>query len=155
MPFTFSKKDNFSPDQNFYNQYPDIKKNDERWGLNMFTEQEMLYLETKILTDIPAQEVFLKLCEDSEEFKPRIKEFEYEISTNKSLFHLMLRAKIIEDWFPLHVSNFKESIYLKTVSAVQCPHDLIRSYYGDKVAIYFAWIYHYSSNYCLFNSLTI
>ena len=146
-PFIFAKKDNFSPDQNFYDQYPEVKKNDERWGLGMFTENEMLYLETKILTDIPVQkEGFLAMCKYNDELKDKISDFEYEIQTNKSLFNLMLKAKIIEDYFPLHVSNFKENVYIKTISSLKCPHDTIRSYYGDKVAIYFAWIFHYSNH---------
>ncbi|MCQ2819703.1 MAG: anoctamin, partial [archaeon] len=133
----------------------DPKKTDglsERWGLGLFTECEMLSIEKSILDNIPVpnEEKFKKLLDEVKD-SLKIKDKDYELLDKDSLFNTLLNLGIIKDHFALNVSNFTSKIIRKTFFSFKCPKGLIRAYYGDKVAIYFYWLYYYSK-YLLFPS---
>ena len=142
--FAYRLKDSYIPDSYYDNLY-DKKKNDGRFGLDLFTESEMLSLETKILSDIQLNEtMFLEYCRNTplEHKLGNIKKF---LLNDFSIFHLFLTFKVISDHFPLHVGDYREKI-LKDVTSISLKIDYrkIRSYYGDYIAIYYAWIFHYT-----------
>jgi hypothetical protein len=142
--FAYKLKDSYVPDSYYDNLY-DKKKNDGRYGLDLFTEGEMLSLENKIMSDIHLNEpTFLEYCRNTplEHKLENIKKF---LLNDFSIFQLFLTFKVISDHFPLHVGDFRERI-LKDVTSIslKIPYRKIRSYYGDYIAIYYAWIFHYT-----------
>jgi hypothetical protein len=139
--FVLKEKDNFVADSN-YDLLHD-KKSEERWGLGLFTESEMLFIEYKILTEIKVDQNFLDLIPGTV-LESKLEDIRKTMINEKSLFHLFNQFKIIKTHFPLHVSDFKEHIFNTTVKSVRCPYRTIRSYFGDKVGVYYAWIYHYT-----------
>ena len=159
------KKDYFIADK--YNDYiapkefnelyeiTEQKKDDvnKRFGLGIFTESEMLYIEKSILENIPITnlEEFSKLLEEEIE-KGRsdiLKELNININKNKkpiieenSLFETLESNSIIEDYFPLHIGDMHQ-IFEKKLFSKDNP-SLTRSYFNDEVALYFSWVNHYT-----------
>lgn len=161
------KKDYFIADK--YNDYiapkefnelyeiTEQKKDDvnKRFGLGIFTESEMLYIEKSILENIPITnlEEFSKLLEEEIE-KGRsdiLKELNINININKnkkpiieenSLFETLESNSIIEDYFPLHIGDMHQ-IFEKKLFSKDNP-SLTRSYFNDEVALYFSWVNHYT-----------
>jgi hypothetical protein len=142
--FTYKDANDYVPDS-VYDQLYNNKKTDENWGLGLFTESEMLYLENKILMEIKlnSTEEFIKLLPGTP-LEKKIEDVKHILETEKSLYHVLSHFKVIKENFALHVSDFKESILKETITSLRCPYRKIRSYYGDKVAIYYAWVYHYT-----------
>jgi len=152
--FVSSEKNNFLP-QDIYNDLYSIdpknkEKNNKRYGLDLFTESEMLYIEKTILEKIPVTngEELTKLIN---EVKPKglnmiINELKIKkkspLLNEDSLLETLINNKIISDHFPLHVSDFIEKINKKML-LVKTPYNLVRSYFNDEIALYFAWLYHY------------
>lgn len=142
-PFKYNEKEIFIPDKNYEELYDINKKNDQekqkRFGLGIFTEIEMLHLEKNILYSIQIEnkEELLNLID---EIKPdlKIKENKHLIEKT-SIYKSLLNIKIISDHFPLHISNFSEKIMKKIVYNLNCSYPLIRSYFNEEVALYFAW----------------
>lgn len=147
-PFRVKEKDKFIPDKHYEELYDTLlnknQENQKRFGLDIFTEIEMLSIEKTILRNIiiPNIEELKKLID---EIKPELKinENEYLIEKN-SLYKTLLSTKIIKDHFPLHISNFSEKIIRKTIYSIYCPYTLIRSYFNEQVALYFAWFDYYT-----------
>ena len=167
-PFISSQKDNFLPQEVYNDLYSIDNKNKEkvnkRYGLDLFTESEMLLIEKTILEKIPVSDIdkilnlinktktentnLLKILKKESE----IKEKEKSPFLNKnSLFETLLNHFIISDYFPLHTSDFTKTINKKMLS-IKVPDELVRSYFNDEVALYFAWLYHYT-NYIIFPSI--
>lgn len=142
--FIYKNRNDYVADYNFDALY-NHKKTDERWGYDLFTESEMLYIEYKMLSEmeIGEERAFLGLLRDSS-LEPEMHDIFKSIENEKSLFYLLTQYNIISEHFPLHVADFKENILMETIFSVRCPYRKIRSYYGDKVAIYYAWVYHYT-----------
>jgi hypothetical protein len=143
--FCLSRKDNFVSDK-FYEDFYRGKKTDEQWGLGLFTEAEMLYLLDKVLDNITINvDVFLGLVSGTELEKKigKIKLF-FQDRSNVGIIMAFSRFKIIESHCPLHISNFREQIARIGFYSIKLPFGLIRNYYGDYVAIYYAWVYHYT-----------
>ena len=138
-----------------YNLVYNKKKDDvdKRYGLGLFTESEMLNLEKSILEKIPIEnmEEFDTLI--SEEFNKSSKTLLVELKMKinekplieeNSLFNTLLNYVIIEDYFPLHISNFFQKIQNKNNIESNIKPSLIRSYFNDEVALYFSWLSHYT-----------
>jgi hypothetical protein len=141
--FVFKDKDNYVPDA-YYDNLFNHKKSDERYGLDVFTEAEMLSLENKLLFDINLnQEEFLNVCRGTP-IEKKIENIKKILENDQSAFHVLLQFKIIKDHFPLHSGDFKEKIFKETSLSFKIPYRNIRSYFGDYVAIYYAWMYHYT-----------
>ena len=157
--FVSSEKNNFLP-QEIYNDLYSIdpknkEKNNKRYGLDLFTESEMLYIEKTILEKIPVnnKDELIKLIK---EVKPKglniiINKEESPLLNEDSLLETLINNKIISDHFPLHVSDFIENINKKML-LVKTPYNLVRSYFNDEIALYFAWLYHYT-NFIIFPSI--
>ena len=157
--FVSSEKNNFLP-QEIYNDLYSIdpknkEKNNKRYGLDLFTESEMLYIEKTILEKIPVtnRDELIKLIK---EVKPKglniiINKEESPLLNEDSLLETLVNNKIISDHFPLHISDFIENINKKML-LVKTPYNLVRSYFNDEIALYFAWLYHYT-NFIIFPSI--
>ena len=156
-PYTTLSPDNFRPDE-YYNEFYSLidKKPNERWGLGLFTEAEMLYLEKSILCEIVINtkdfaEIYFKsdIKHKHEDLnKDSIENF---LQSENRLFYIYEHLHLFEETFPIHNSNFKDSISkvsllsLKSTSGFNV--DRYRNYLGDYMAIYFYWLDHYSSNF--------
>lgn len=157
--FKANKVNEFLPQDIYYDLYDIDKKNkdnNKRYGLGLFTENEMLAIEKSILENIPIEDVakFSELIseegkKDSNFIENKLLK-ELSLKKNKkplvdenSLFETLINYHIIVDHFPLHISNFAQSINMKMLS-LNTPYNLARSYLNDDVALYFAWTYHYT-----------
>jgi hypothetical protein len=137
----------------FYDLFISNKKDDinRRYGLGLFTENEMLCIEKSILEKIPIYDLeeFNELLslEENKNDSPLLKEIN-ELKNKKpiieenSLFNTLISYNIIEDYFALHIGDFFHKIKDKLISNEN--PNLIRSYFNDEVALYFAWLYHYT-----------
>ena len=137
--FEFKKKNDYLPDKSYDELYENIKDKNERFGLDLFTEIEMLHIEKSILEHI--------IVKNKDELNNLFKEINNNnnfIIDELSIFNTLLINKIIFDHFPLNISNFSEKIALKCLYKFRFPYNLIRSYFNDQVGIYFAWFYHYT-----------
>ena len=159
-PFISSEKNNFIPQGVFNDLYSiDIKnkeKNNKRFGLDLFTESEMLLIEKTILEKIPVEnpEELKKLINEEKPNNLLSKLTTKEKSpflNEESLFETLKNNHIIIDNFPLHVSDFIEKIN-KRMLLVKTPYNLVRAYFNDEIALYFAWLYHYT-NFIIFPSI--
>ena len=157
--FKANKANEFLPQNIYYDLYDIDKKNkdnNKRYGLGLFTENEMLAIEKSILENIPIEDVakFSELI--SEEGKKdsnfldnkllqelSLKKNKKPLVDENSLFETLINYHIIVDHFPLHISNFAQSVNMKMLS-LNTPYNLARSYLNDDVALYFAWTYHYT-----------
>lgn len=138
-------------EMNYSNVFKNTKKNDEirekqeDWGFGLFTEAEMLYLETKLLKEIKIdKEIFINLAKENLKLLKKSDEIEKILSNEDQIVSVYSYFKIIQDQTPIHVSNFKNEIMKETLFSARCPYRKIRSYFGDKVAMYYAWFYHYT-----------
>ena len=159
-PFISSEKNNFIPQKVFNDLYSiDIKnkeKNNKRFGLDLFTESEILLIEKTILEKIPVEnpEELKKLINEEKPNNLLSKLTTKEKSpflNEESLFETLKNNHIIIDNFPLHVSDFIEKIN-KRMLLVKTPYNLVRAYFNDEIALYFAWLYHYT-NFIIFPSI--
>ncbi len=164
--FISSEKDNFVPQEVFNELYSIDKKNKEnnkkRYGLGLFTESEMLLIEKTILERIPVPDIdkILELINETKQknsnllniIKAELKIKEKSPFLNEdSLFETLLNHYIISDYFPLHISDFSAKINKKML-LIKIPYNLIRGYFNDEIALYFAWLYHYTK-YIIFPSM--
>ena len=78
----------------------------------------------------------LKVLNINQSQKPLIKE--------NSLFNTLISNKIIEDYFPLHISNFFNPQSISINFGDEINLNLIRAYYNDEVLLYFSWLEHYT-----------
>ena len=161
--FKLDEKNNFIP-QNIFNELNSIdlknkENNKKRYGLDLFTESEMLLIEKTILERIPVKNVdeLLKLIKDlnpenskTNNIKNELKEKSPFLNEN-SIYETLNNYFIIKDHFPLHISDYKETINKKMLS-LQTPYNLMRAYFNDEVALYFAWLNHYT-HYIVFPSI--
>lgn len=139
--------------KNFYNLI-DIKK-DERWGLDLFTESEMLYLETSILKEIRIDSnEFKKIVLNSNLINEKDEKFSKEhvlkfLDSENRLFYIYEELNLFKEIFAVHTSNFKEYVSDDKLTKVKVKGDynvhIDRSYFGDYVSIYFYWLDHYTS----------
>ena len=156
--FEANKSKDYSPDELYYDLYDINNKktdNNKRYGLGLFTENEMLQIEKSILENIPINDVarFSELLKEEakkdnsiqnkilKEFS--IKKDEKPLIDENSLFETLINYHIIKDHFPLHISDYSQKINMKMLS-LRTPYNLARSYLNDDVALYFAWTYHYT-----------
>lgn len=145
--FMYYQRHHFLPNQCYYLLHEN-KKTDERWGLGLFTEGEMLSIEKSILDEIEIQ--------NKDKLIHLFKEKEFDITPDQTiaiknhnyLLQLLVKLNMISDVVPLHISCFPERILKQTLFTFQCPYHTIRSYYNDVIGFYFAWIFHYTK--CLF-----
>jgi hypothetical protein len=160
--FKLDEKNNFVP-QNTFNELNSIdiknkENNNKRFGLDLFTESEMLLIEKTILERIPVKNVdeVLKLINDSNPQNSKSNNIKIELKEKSaflnegSIYETLLNYFIIKDHFPLHISDYKETINKKMLS-ISTPYNLIRAYFNDEVALYFAWLNHYT-HYIVFPS---
>lgn len=147
-PFVYAQRNDFLPDK-AYDEFYDLigqkkESKSERWGLDLFTESEMLHIEKSILENIPVPDTenieneFCKLLKENNITLPP------HLLDSSSIFQTLINLNVITDYFPLHVSNFPEKIIKKTLFNFRVPYRLIRSYFNDHVSLYFAWTYHYT-----------
>ena len=127
-----------------------IKK---RYGLDIFTESEMLNLEKSILESIPInnKEEFDELI--STEYEQNSSSLLKNLNINtkqkilieeNSLFNTYINHSIIKDSFPLHISNFNKQ--LSTINFGQSVNPiLIRGYFNDELTLYFSWLCHFTN----------
>ena len=152
---SFKNKDQFLPEMNgdsIYNLnlYSKKEKSDDdlnryNYGLGLFTESEIQSLEFKIIDEIEVDiDYFMSLIKEEkinyDEDLLRIK-----LSETHSLFEIYKFLNFIEI-IPLHYSNYREKISFNSIFSARCCFNQIRNYYGDKVAIYYAWMSTYQSN---------
>lgn len=150
--------DIFTKDE-VYNQFYQLIdiKNDERWGLDLFTESEMLYLETSYLKEIRINIDDLKklilgsniVNEADEKFsKEHLIKF---LDSENRLFLVYEELNLFKEMFPLHNSSFKEIVSEDKLTKVKVKGEYnvhkYRSYFGDYVSIYFYWLDHYTSKF--------
>ena len=141
--FVYRLKDSFVPDSYYDNLY-NKKKTDSRFGLDLFTEAEMLSLEYKLLVDVHLNKsVFYEFIKNTP-LESKLSDLNKFLQNDLSIFQLLLQFKVIKDHFPLHVGDFRENILKEVVSSIKIPYRKIRSYYGDYIAMYYAWIFHYT-----------
>ena len=148
-------KNQFIPDNYYNNLYKHIlndkkddNENSENWGYGLFTESEMIYLEIKLMRaikiDLKTQQEFFELVKNNEILSKNIEDMEKVLSNDKELLSVFDYFEIISDQTPIHISNFRQNILKEVLVSFRCPYRNIRSYFGDKVAIYYAWTYHYT-----------
>ena len=138
-------------DMNYSNIFKNAKKNDENtekyeeWGFGLFTEAEMLYLETKLLREVKIhKEIFIELAKENKELAKKVDDIEKFLTNDDQIISVFSYFEIIQGQTPIHISNFKNEIMKETLFSLRCPYRKIRSYFGDKVAMYYAWSYHYT-----------
>ncbi len=142
--FNYFDRTSFLQDDNYDLLYQS-KKNDELWGYGLFTELEMLLIETHVASAVEIDDEFLNLFMKT----PLSSEKSYAekiIAKDRRLLFLLKELNIIKDYLPLHISDIKENILKKAFSLTEkFPSTQIRDYYGDDTAIYYSWVYHYTS----------
>lgn len=141
--FTYREKDNFVADS-IYDELYTNKKSDENWGLGIFTESDLASLQDSYMSMIKLDETKLLSLINETPLEKKVDDLKNFIKNESSFFYTLSRFKVIKEYFPLHISDFKENIFKKTVLSARSPYRTIRSYFGDKVAIYYAWMYHYT-----------
>ena len=129
------------------NKKKDINK---RYGLGLFTESEMLSIEKSILENIPItniEEINELLSSEGNQSNSLLQELNKNLKKplieENSLFNTLSNYYIIEDYFALHIGDFFQKINSNKFRAKEDPN-LIRCYFNDEVALYFAWLFHYS-----------
>ena len=148
----YFKNKNFNdyvPNKEYYDLYYDLSKNkkdednenNKRYGLGLFTESEMLYIEKSILENIPITDIA--------KFKELLLETNKKNKNNliyeNSLFDTLINCHIILDHFPLHISDLSNKLSKKIITMkATMPYNLLRSYLNDEIALYFCWIEHYT-----------
>ena len=166
--FSFLSKQDFIADKhfdNFYslldyktnkfninNQVKDIKvdsKKEERWGLGLFTESEMLYLEKGILTEVELQKKddFIRMIKNDSSFGSKLEEVEGILASENRIFFIYEQLHLIKESFPIHTANFKEALSEGVFSNRKFDVHRLRNYFGDYAAIYFYWLDHYTSKF--------
>jgi len=141
--FVKELKDSFVPDS-YYDSLYNKKKTDSRFGLDLFTEAEMLSLEYKLLVDIHINEDIFNEFANNTPLESKLSDVKKFLQNDRSIFQLLTQFKVIKDHFPLHVGDYRENILKEVVSSIKIPYRKIRSYYGDYIAMYYAWIFHYN-----------
>jgi len=68
------------------------------------------------------------------------------MSHEKSVIHILHEFHVIKDIFPLHISDMKNNILKEGFLSKKFPYNDVRNYYGDKVAMYYAWVNHYTTS---------
>ncbi len=138
-------------EDNYSNVFKNSKKNDdiiekqEDWGFGLFTEAQMLYLETNLLKEVKIdRDIFINLAKENPKLAKKADDIEKILTNDDQIVSVFSYFKIILDQTPIHISNFKSEIMKETLFSFRCPYRKIRSYFGDKVAMYYAWIYHYT-----------
>jgi hypothetical protein len=163
-PYTTLSPELFKPDQ-VYDDFYDLigKKPNERWGLGLFTEAEMLYLEKCILTEITIDpKEFMQAYEQETEINKELKEND---NSDKNSVDVLLKAEqriffvyehmhLFEEHFPVHTSLFKEVVGTEKLLDIKKQSGFnvhnFRNYLGDYMAIYFYWLDHYTSKFFLY-----
>ena len=146
--FSYLSKNKYIAEKSYYDFYSIVDKNllnnpTSRWGLGLFTESEMLYLEKGILTEIKISDndKFLSLFE-----KEKHDEIRNVLNHENRLFHIFELLSIFVDTFPIHTSLFKDKFSHSSLSKIEkFDADLYRNYYGDYVTLYFYWLDTYTS----------
>jgi hypothetical protein len=141
--FIYEERDNFVPDSTYDELYRN-KKSDENWGFGIFTESDLASLQDSIMSRIKLDENTLLSLIPGSPLEKKLEDLTNFIKNEQSFFYTLSRFKVIKEYFPLHISDFKENIFKKTVLSARSPYRNIRSYFGDRVAIYYAWMYHYT-----------
>ena len=141
--FKYKNYNEYLPNQEYYELYYELNQNKKlenniRYGLGLFTESEMLYIEKSILENIPITDL-AKFNELLLEAKKKKKKY---IIYENSLFDTLISCHIISESFPLHVSDLSNQISKKIISMKP---NLLRSYFNDEMALYFSWLEHYSN----------
>ena len=141
--FKYKNYKEFLPNQEYNELYYDLNQNkkeekNKRYGLGLFTESEMLYIEKSILENIPITDL-AKFNELLLETKKKKKKY---IIYENSLFDTLISCHIISESFPLHVSDLTNKISKKIISMKP---NLLRSYFNDEMALYFSWLEHYTN----------
>jgi hypothetical protein len=158
-PYTTLSPELFRSDQAYEDFYNMIgKKSNERWGLGLFTEAEMLYLEKSILTEILVDtNEFLQLYQQESANNKELlendcgdtKAVEVLLKAEKRLFFIYESLHLFEDCFPIHTSIFKEVVGTEKLLDIKKSSGFnvhnFRNYLGDYMAIYFYWLDHYTS----------
>lgn len=145
--FSLAAKGSFIPDKNFDTFYKlASKKKDEVWGLNLFTEAEMLYLEKGILSEMLInKEKFNQALTQDKLLANDADKINQYLEGEKRLFFVFEHYHLIKECFPLHTSVFKDELCEGVLSFVKFDPHKLRNYQGDYVSIYFYWLDHYTS----------
>ena len=166
--FIAEKYKEYFPSKEYKEFYEAVTKNNKkdtnikiRYGLDIFTESEMLNLEKSILENIPInnKEAFDELI--ATEYEQNSSSLLKNININStkkqilieenSLFNTYINHSIIKDSFPLHISNFNKQLstidFGKSVNPI-----LIRGYFNDELTLYFSWLCHFT-NYIFFPAI--
>lgn len=165
-PYTTLNKDLFKANEDYIDFYELInKKENERFGLDLFTEAEMLYLEKSILTEIEInpQDLHSIINNELTQNKQFKEEFKIEDEAIKNLFnsehrlyYLFEELNLFEEIFPIHTSSYKDIIgtekfvNIRENAKTGFNVNNFRNYLGDYMAIYFYWLDHYTSKFILF-----
>lgn len=158
-PYTTLSPDLFKSDKVYEDFYDMIgKKSNERWGLGLFTEAEMLYLEKSILTEIVIDpKEFLQVYQQETDKNIHLKEtegadkesLEAFLKAEQRIFFVYEHLHLFEDTFPVHTSIFKEVVGTENLIDIKKSTGFnvhnFRNYLGDYMAIYFYWLDHYTS----------
>lgn len=158
-PYTTLSPELFRPDQVYEDFYDMIgKKSNERWGLGLFTEAEMLYLEKCILNEISINpKEFLQAYQQEMENNKELKENDHIdsntldvfLKAEQRLFFIYEHLHLFEECFPVHTSLFKEVVGTEKLLDIKKATGFnvhnFRNYLGDYMAIYFYWLDHYTS----------
>lgn len=145
--FSYASKGNFIADKHFDTFYSLAgKKKDEVWGLGLFTESEMLYLEKGILSEIliNKEKFYQSLDQDNLMTNERTLINDY-IAGESRLFYVLEHFQLIKECFPIHTSVFKDELCEGVLSFKKFDPHRLRNYQGDYVSMYFYWLDHYSS----------
>lgn len=152
--FIFRKREYYLPELRQGNEY-NINLNNskqktdidnESLGLGLFSENEMISLELKILHGLnynveELTQILKEIGKLDEESKHSIEEYNSILDVFDSLDYVEV--------VPLHYSDYKDQISKITIFSKKLPYQHIRNYYGDKVGIYFAWMSNYQGNFSL------
>ena len=151
--FLFNSRNNFLPEMKrdaIYNINLISKKektqdlNTLDYGLGLFSESEIQSLEYKILSSIELdKEVFMSFLKE-EKISYDEESVRLKLSETRSLIEIYEYFNFIEV-MPLHYSNYREKISYQNLFSVRYSYSQIRNYYGDKIAIYYAWMNTYQS----------
>ena len=144
--FKYKNYNEYIPNKEYNDLYYDLnqKKKDEnnkRYGLGLFTESEMLYIEKSILENMPITD----MAKFNELLLETNKKNKNNLIYENSLFNTLINCRIISDYFPLHIGDLSNKLSKKIITTkATLPYNLLRSYLNDEVAIYFCWIEHYT-----------